>query len=450
MLNELLTWVALLVGLVFVLDKRRGCGALTLAYFMILSLGHVPGVLAYLESDPLFLVLGSAEWTKIGFDVTLIGMSAFIVGTIAARILPQLTMSVKAYQQSISFQTFSRVAWRTFMIAAVAHFALFRVVAFVPSLTAIASASGGLLILSAWFWLYLSVVAKNTQRTLLILALLPLLPLFTLVTGGFIGFGTAWALTIVMFYFCIARRRFWFYVAAPAVVFLGLSLFVTYSQQRDDIREVVWYQNAGALERLDQISKLVTDFQFLDLSNQLHLKALDTRLNQNMLVGKAVMLHREGVSELQYGATVPIWALIPRAVWPDKPGVAGSQDWVTRFTGISFAEGTSVGIGNVLEFYMNFGMPGVLAGFAVLGFILMRLDQAVMRALAMRNIPSAVQMSLPGVAMLQPMGSVEEMLVTLIAAIVASQALIRLKLLAPTQRPTTKTSARKTRAIGLR
>ena len=78
MLNELLIWGALLVGLVFlVVDKRRGNGALTLAYFLVLSLGHVPGLLAYLD---LSTIPGDVEATKVGFDVTLIGMTAFIVG----------------------------------------------------------------------------------------------------------------------------------------------------------------------------------------------------------------------------------------------------------------------------------------------------------------------------------------------------------------------------------
>ena len=91
-----------------------------------------------------------------------------------------------------------------------------------------------------------------------------------------------------------------------------------------------------------------------------HLFALDQRLNQNYLVGMGVMRHREGEAELLYGATVPFWALIPRAIWPDKPAVGGGGDLVSQFTGIKFAEGTSVGVGQVLEFYMNFGMPGVL------------------------------------------------------------------------------------------
>ena len=97
MLNNLLIWGALLVGLVFlVVDKRRRTGALTLAYFLALSLGHVPGLLAYLDADYL---LGDAEATEVGFHVTLIGMTAFIVGAMAARMLPLRTTSAKAYQQ---------------------------------------------------------------------------------------------------------------------------------------------------------------------------------------------------------------------------------------------------------------------------------------------------------------------------------------------------------------
>jgi hypothetical protein len=206
------------------------------------------------------------------------------------------------------------------------------------------------------------------------------------------------------------------------------------------------------MQRLDRVSKLVTDLQFLDLSNASHLTALDQRLNQNYLVGLGVMAHRQGEAELQYGATVPLWALIPRFIWPDKPAVGGGGDLVTQFTGQKFEEGTSVGAGQVLEFYMNFGMPGVLAGFAVFGFILMRLDQLMMRAFAMGNTAGVTQTALPGLAMLMPLGNLMEILVAVAAAIIASQALVRLKFLnmPRTQRPSAKTSAQKMRTIGLR
>jgi hypothetical protein len=442
MLNDLLIWGALLVGLAFlVVDKRRGYGALTLAYFLTLSLGHVPGVLAYLDPN---IFWDTAEATKIGFDVTLIGMTAFIVGALAARILRRRTTSAKPHQQMDNADFFSRIGWRVLITGIFAYFALLPVSALMPSLTAVASVLATLLVLGLWLLLYAAASAHGGRQTLSILALLPLLPLATLTTGGFIGFGTIWVLSVVAFHFVIARRRVWFYLAAPPVIFLGLSLFVTYMQQRDDIRDVVWYQNAGIMRRLDQVSRLVTDFQLLDLSDEMHLRALDLRLNQNYLVGEGVMRHREG-KELLYGTTVALWALIPRAVWPDKPAIGGGQDLVSGFTGIEFDEATSVGVGQVLEFYMNFAMPGVFAGFAVLGFILMRLDQGVMRALAMRNIHGAVKCGLPGLALLSPLGNLLEILVAVTAAIIASQILAHSKLLGspPKQSPSAKMPAQK-------
>jgi hypothetical protein len=444
MLNDFLIWGALFGGLVFlVVDKRRGNGALTLAYFLDLSLGHVPGLLAYLDPNRY------AEVTKVGFDVTLIGMTAFIVGVMAARILRRRTTSAKVYQQMASADIFSRLSWRVLTIGIVSYFVVLPVSALVPSLTAVTSVLGTFLILGFWLRLYAAAITNNSRQTLLILAMLPLLPLATLVTGGFIGYGTSWALSIVAFLFVVARRRIWFYLATPPVIFLGLSLFVTYFQQRDNIRDVIWTQDAGMIERLDQISTLVTDFQLLDLSNEMHLFALDQRLNQNYLVGMGVIRHRQGSAELWYGATVPLWILIPRAIWPDKPPVGGGQDLVSQFTGITFAEGTSVGVGQVLEFYMNFGLPGVLAGFAVLGFVLMRLDQGVMRAFAMRNIPGMVPWVLPGLALLAPLGSLVEILVAVVSAIITSQLLVHSKLLGPppTQRPNAKMSGQTMRMI---
>jgi hypothetical protein len=98
---------------------------------------------------------------------------------------------------------------------------------------------------------------------------------------------------------------------------------------------------------------------------------------------------------------------------------------------------------------MNFGMAGVLVGFAILGFVLMRLDQAVMRALVIGNIHGVVQFALPGLALLQPLGSLLEMVVSGVSAIVVAQLLVRSKLLVPssTQSSHAKMSGRTTRMI---
>jgi hypothetical protein len=446
MLNDLLIWGALLLGLVFlVVDKRRKIGALTLAYFLTLSLGHIPGALAYLDQS---FFAYSAEATKVGLDMTLIGMTTFLVGALSARLLPQRTANVKAYQQTASADFFSRISRRTLTIGIIGYFVILPVAALLPSFTAIASVTVLLLILGFWLKLY----AADSRQTLSTLAMVPLLPLSTLVTGGFLGFGTIWAITIVAFCFVVARHRIWFYLASPVVIFLSLSLFVTYIQQRKDIREVVWDENTKTMERLDKVTKLVTDFQFLDLSNEQHLYALDGRLNQNYLAGLGVMRYRANAVKLLYGATLPVWALIPRAIWPDKPQVGGGSDLVSEFTGVEFAQGTSVGVGQVLEFYMNFGTWGVVAGFAVLGFILMRLDQQIMRALAMRNVSSTLRCALPGLTLLSPLGNLLEIVVAVAAAAIVSRLLIYFNVLGlpPTQRISRKMSGQTMRAIAPR
>jgi hypothetical protein len=428
MLNDLLIWAALLVALCFlVVDNRSRVGALTLAYFLALSLGHVPGLLAYLDPNTM---VGDDEATRIGFDATLKGMTAFIAGAMAARILFQRTVKAQN-QQMVNHDIFSRLGWRVLTIGIASYFVLLPVSALLPSLTAISSALGTLLILGLWLQLYAAANANDSRRKLLIIAMLPLLPLGTLATGGFIGFGTVWALSTVSFLFAISRRRIVFYLAAPFAIFLGLSLFVTYWQQRDDIRDVVWNEGTSMFERLNKISGLITNFQFLDLSNERHLIALDGRLNQNDMLGTGIIRHQAGEVELLYGSNFPLWALIPRAIWPDKPAVGGGQDLVTQFTGIRFEEGTSVGAGQVLEFYANFGISGVIAGFAGIGFILMRLDQLVMRGLAMRDIRITIRFALPGLALIQPMGNLLEIVVAVASAIITAQALVHFKVHGP-------------------
>jgi hypothetical protein len=99
---------------------------------------------------------------------------------------------------------------------------------------------------------------------------------------------------------------------------------------------------------------------------------------------------------------------------------------VTQFTGVPFAAGTSVGAGSVLEFYMNFGVPGLMVGFAALGFLLMKLDHGVMRALAMRDLRSLLSNAMPGLAMLAPGGNFLEIIVSVAAAYLTAQMIARL------------------------
>jgi hypothetical protein len=426
MLGLLVTWVALIALVIFAIGRSGRAGALTLAYFLGLSLMHVPGVLPFLDPES---GLADVDETQLGFQMTILGMAAFVTGAVLARWINRRRAVARGAPPHRRAKVLEGLGRRTCVLGIIAYFLLLPLSARVPSTTSVVSAFATLLILGLWLVLYGAAVAANQRRMLATLALLPLLPVATLVTGGFLGYGVHWVLSTVAFLFVIARRRIWFYVAAPPVVFLGLSLFVTYMGQRTAIREFLQEQ-PGLLNRLDRASSIFTDFQFLNLSLPDHVAALDGRLNQNWLVGAAIMFHEEGSTPFAYGATIPVWALIPRAVWPGKPQVGGGGSLVSDFTGISVAEGTSFGAGQVMEFYVNFGIPGVLLGFFGLGYLLMRLDQGIMRSLAADDMRGFLMRGMPGLALLQPQGNLLEILVACVAAYVAAHLLHSMRFIA--------------------
>ena len=429
MLVLLLIWIALLAALlVWVIGMPGEGGGMTLAYFLGLSLIHVPGALAFM--DP-FVALPGREATQVGFELTLLALAMFTAGALLVRAFNSARASGEAAIATASAQVFDSLGWRAFILGGVSYFVVIPIAGHIPSMTSIVSALATLLIIGLWLRLYGAVLSHNSRRLLSSLAILPLLPLATLTTGGFIGFGVYWALSVVCFWFAIARRRTGFYIAAPFVTVLALSLFVTYMGQRVGIREVVWREQAGWADRLQRISTIATDFQFLDLGRGAHIEALNDRLNQNYFVGVGVLRHRTGAVDLEYGATVSPLALVPRALWSDKPAVGGGGDLVTRFTGLPLAYGTSFGAGQVLEFYMNFGTTGVVVGFFLLGMIFMRLDGLVMRALGRGDVTALLTPSMVGLALMQPGGNMLEIIVAVVAAYVAAKLLATSSLLGP-------------------
>src|SRR5207245_1669091 len=66
------------------------------------------------------------------------------------------------------------------------------------------------------------------------------LPFLTVVTQGYIGYGTVAALSVFAFITSFYRPRWKLVIIGLLVAYLGLSLYVTYMRDRQDIRDVVW------------------------------------------------------------------------------------------------------------------------------------------------------------------------------------------------------------------
>jgi hypothetical protein len=114
--------------------------------------------------------------------------------------------------------------------------------------------------------------------------------------------------------------------------------------------------------------------------------------------------------------------LVPRAFWPEKPVYAGSPQIVSKMTGLQLSRDTSFGVGNVMEFQINFGIPGVVVGFVVLGWLIGMLDLKAAVAERRGELGKVILFFLPCVALIQPNGSLVELFSGAAAAMVGALA----------------------------
>jgi hypothetical protein len=184
-------------------------------------------------------------------------------------------------------------------------------------------------------------------------------------------------------------------------------------RDRNDIRYAVW-NGASASERVSVIGRTLGSFEPFDIRNNAHLSRVDDRLNQDYLVGRAESWLGQHYAPFGRGETLEdaALALVPRVLWRDKPMTAGSGDLVSRYTGMQFGPDTSVGIGEVMELYVNFGSPGVWTGMAVLGALLVLIDERAAFHLAHGDVKRCCLWFVPGLSLLQVGGSLVDVSLT--------------------------------------
>jgi len=412
----LLIWLGVLALLVFVRLRWNMPGTgLTLAYLLNLSLIHLVGAAIYVlpafqDHDP--------RLTEMGFEQSLYGVVAFAAGGL-------ILTPLLAYKGILPRAKGNRQPDPRLPKAYVACGVLFYLLSAtflgrLPTARAIVSTGQQLVVagLALCCW---KAWREHSAKTLIAwLAISLLLPFTTLITSGFLGYGAVAVLTIFIFVSSFVRSPGRVILAGTLVIYLGLSVFVSYMRDREDIRATVWGGQSFS-DRLDKISKTVTTFEWFDPADWDHLKRIDARLNQNFLVGAAV--YQLGQTQ-DYARGETLWdallALIPRALWPDKPIEAGSGNLASRYTGVDFAEGTSVGVGQVLEFYLNFGTLGVIVGFIVMGVVVTSLDWQAAERLARSDLHGFVLWFLPGIALLQVGGQLVEVTASAAASLIVA------------------------------
>ena len=255
-------------------------------------------------------------------------------------------------------------------------------------------------------------------------ALLPtlIIPCITIVMQGLMGFGVM-ALSMIMIFCAQFFRPRWVLVVGFGIsCYIGMSVYTSYMKGRQDLRDTVWNEDAHLTDKIDKLAETFQSFEFFNPSDQEHLEMVDKRLNQDALAGAAVT-YLESTGAFAHGDTLwdAVIAMIPRVIWPDKPIGAGSGGLATRFTGEEFADGTSVGVGPVLELYANFGTPAVVIGFLVLGVLIKVIDVMAGIHLIRGNWHAFAAYCLVGISFLNVSGSFVEVTMGAMASLLLAK-----------------------------
>lgn len=403
---------AAFIWLLWLLRRDRLSLGLPIAYLYSLLLVHAPGAFAHIAGRNFLL---HSDLIEIGMRFVAIGSVCFVLGVSWARFRSTSAMlSIRREADRHPFLWFCLFGgW--FLIYGLSP--LYQI----PSVSAAVEKGGGMWMLGVMLGLREACQRRDFKRTAIWLGALMVYPVLMLLLGGFLSYGSA-AIIIVCSALTISTRNYWQVVLGITVfVFLSLSIFVNYFQHRDDIRDQVW--GGKPLDaRINSVIDTGRNFELFDPSNPRHLISLDKRLNQNYFVGLAAK--RIQLGQVDYLKGDSVWegflALVPRAFWPEKPVFAGSPQIVSKMTGLRLSPTTSFGVGNVMEFQINFGIPGVIVGFFVLGWLIGRLDFKAAVAEARGDLGGAILFFLPAVALINPQGSLVEVFSGAAAALVAA------------------------------
>jgi hypothetical protein len=373
---------------------RRGVG---LAVSFVLGLSAIHWVATVLYLLPWY-EYWDPDMVAVGFRVAIQGLIAFAAGA--------FLMSGKATPPSReSGAAAERVpgafAWPYLIAGIVMYGVLWPRIGRIPSLGALVASGSSYIVLGICVQCWKADTAKVVRW----LGIAALLPFVTILAQGYLSYGLAALAAVAAFVAEMVRSRRKLVIVGFGVTYLTMSFFVTYMRDRADIRDAVW-NGAETSRRVDLIRASISDFEWFDIFNPDHLWRIDERLNQGYLVGVAVNRLERGDVAYGRGDTVKdaVIALLPRALWPDKGVVAGSSDIVNRYTGLRFMEGTSVGVGLVMEMFVNFGTLGVWLGFAALGALLILIDERAHDNLVHGNAGTFALWYLPGSGLLQLCG----------------------------------------------
>jgi hypothetical protein len=409
-----LTWLWL--GLFFLLmlvqwRSPRSVGlplTYALSFGMIHVIGSWPYCFDFYTPRSAALVQGgnSLKFSHLGLWMSTLGFACFVLGVAISRFLPRKEPPQRSF--ALPPQLTSQLPGTLLLFSLAFFFVIGPVLRRVPSFGSLGVGGAFLSVIAIFLFCFRAYDQQRWQQFVGWLSSTLMFPLLTVVSMGFIGYGVAAASAVWMLVLNFAKPRLLALLVFVCLVTAGMTLYINWVISRESIRESVW-GGRSISARVDQVFFMIKYFEVFDPTQQNHLELVEMRLNQNDLVGKAI-LHTGNNEAFANGRTfwVALLAPIPRILWPGKPVFGGSAGVVQKHTGQKFADGTSVGAGQVLEFYINFGTYSVVIGFFLFGLVMGGLDLRAGSYLKQGDYWNMTRWLLPGIGMLQPGGLLGE------------------------------------------
>jgi hypothetical protein len=400
-----IVWIVVAV-LLFIRHWRSGRGVgLLLTY--VVSFGSID----WLASALLLLPGNPAGGLQFITDGMRLSAIAIVATGVAAEVVTlfwsRRQVGAGADQSTPTPSRVDPAAVNLFLISGLAlHVVMAPIARFIPSVGAVVGTGSSLLVVGIGLKCWDAWHSGNRGRVWLWLAATLSLPLFTVVTMGFLGYGLAALVMVFAFVGAFYQPRWLVLAIGVVVAYLGLSMYVTYMRDRNEIRAEVKV-GASLSDRMATIRDTASQAELFDIYDQSHLARIEDRLDQNWLVGAAVAKLSSGAVPFAYGSTIndAALAIVPRVLWPEKTVAVGSGDLVSHFTGLAFQGETSVGIGQLMECYVNFGETGVIVGFLIIGALITVVDRFAHEKLAAGDIGSFLVWYMPGLNLLNVGGS---------------------------------------------
>jgi len=348
---------------------------------------------------------------ELGYEITGYGVLGLIASLLLVTWLFRFNNQPKlVYKQEINLNATFTVGYAALAFGLISYFFLSSVLYFIPSITAIVS-SGLAMAAASLAWIYVVRFRfEGPVSGLLYASIAFTMPIMTLTMMGFMGYGIGAVFGVGAVVFATFQPRWVILIGFPAVMYIGLSLYPSYMLARNDIRGSVWGGDEFDKRVETTVNSISDNWQWFDPTDAKQMEMMNGRLNQNVLVGAAYNFIEGGNTGYAYGETLldGFLALIPRAIWVDKPITAGSGGLVNRFTGIRFDSNTSVGIGNLMELFVNGGIPLVFLGYFLIGCALYWMDARAGLAIQQLDYRNFLFWYVPGQSLMNAIGSFVE------------------------------------------